>query len=201
MQETVKRRSRLSWLSLISALIFFIPSTEILAIIFGIWALVKIHKHRQILKGEFMAVAGIILGTMKLLFLVILAALLFVITPSLKPNLLEVKQNIKIAKVHIDFLYLEQLIDDYYKQDNRLPENLLILRESGLVKTLPPDPFSKNKEIYKYKPKDEARKFYSRADFLIYSLGPDGDDDGAQEQYSTVTNDGDIIKVGIIRKE
>jgi hypothetical protein len=199
MEEITKKRSKYAITSFLLSLIFFIPLTDILAVIFGIAALIKIHKFRHILKGESIAIVGIILGTIRLLFLVFMVVLFFAIAPQLKPNLREVKQNMRIAKVYIDFLRLEQLVNKYYQEYQKIPPDLLILKKKGLVKTLPRDPFSKNKQIYRYKPKGQIKKVYPKADFLIYSVGPDADDDEARKQYSTKDGDGDIIKIGRVK--
>jgi len=199
MQKVLSRRSKLPTASFLLSLIFFVPLTEILAIILGIVALVRIHKSHHTLKGEALAVLGIIFGAIRLLFLIIITVLLVITAPHIKPSFLEARQNVKVAKVYIDFLRLEQLINEYYGQHQETPGNLLILKESGMVKTLPVDPFSENGQIYKYKSGRQVMEIDPKADFLIYSVGPDSHDDGGRKQYSTQDKNGDIIKVGQIK--
>jgi len=68
-----------------------------------------------------------------------------------------------------------------------------------MVKTLPVDPFSENGQVYKYKSGKQVIEIDPKADFLIYSVGPDSHDDGGSKQYSTQDKNGDIIKVGQIK--
>ncbi len=199
MQKVLSRRSKLPIASFLLSLIFFIPLTEILAIILGIAALVRIHKSHHTLKGEALAVLGIIFGAIRLLFLIVITVLLIITAPHIKPSFLKARQNVKVAKVYIDFLRLEQLINEYYQQHQETPRNLLILKESGMVKALPVDPFSENGQIYKYKSGRQVIEIYPKADFLIYSVGPDSHDDGGHRQYSTQGKNGDIIKIGQIK--
>ncbi len=60
--------SRLAIASLILGILFFVPFAFLLAIIFGFVAMIKISKSKGALKGEGLAIAGLVLGGLMTLF-------------------------------------------------------------------------------------------------------------------------------------
>lgn len=62
------KTSGLSIASLVLGILFFIPFAPLLAIVFGIVALVKISKSKGEFKGEGMAIAGLVLGCLMIIF-------------------------------------------------------------------------------------------------------------------------------------
>ena len=200
MISDVKRRSPFSIASFLLGLVFFLPFIGILAIVFGIVALIKIHKHQEFLKGETFAILGIILGALNLIFWISVTVFVLSVAPQIKPRILKARENVQVAKVYVDFIYLEKVINDYYQKFKTLPGDLHVLQEAGLLKDLPKDPFSPEAQSYKYKTKDQIKKIYPKADFVIYSLGPDRDDDGGNMLYSSANNNGDIIKASTLER-
>ncbi|MCK4647935.1 type II secretion system protein GspG [bacterium] len=69
------KTSRLAIASPILGILFFVPFAPLLAIIFGITALIKISKSKGEIKGEGLAIAGVVLGGLMIIFNILVLAI------------------------------------------------------------------------------------------------------------------------------
>jgi len=85
--EQKRRTEGLAIASLVCGLFFIIPIlgaiTGVIAIILGIIALVQISKNKETLKGNGMAISGIIMGTIGIIIIPIIALLAAIAIPNL----------------------------------------------------------------------------------------------------------------------
>jgi hypothetical protein len=95
-----------------------------------------------------------------------------------------------------DLEKLKGIIIHYYKENKRLPEKLSELIPD-YIKELPLDLFNDKMESYRYMKREDK-------DFIIYSFGPDSDDDLGKIKYDYYKNgllsNGDIIIEGSVSK-
>lgn len=93
-----------------------------------------------------------------------------------------------IKAVREDLTDLVRAIHAYYKDNKNLPQSLAQLTSPiKYIETIPQDPFSDENNPYIYKFTDER--------FMLYSLGPDSDDDSGSMTYSPangIISNGDI---------
>lgn len=97
--QVVKKKNGLAIASVVLGIAFLIPFASILAIIFGIIALTKISKDKQHQFGGGMAIAGIIMGSVGLLFWFIVPLLATIAIPNyinfqLRAKTFEAKSNL-----------------------------------------------------------------------------------------------------------
>lgn len=65
------KTSGLAIASLVLGILFFVPLAPLVAIVFAIFALITISKSKGELKGEGMAIAGLVLGGLMILFIML----------------------------------------------------------------------------------------------------------------------------------
>jgi len=93
--------------------------------------------------------------------------------------------NLYLRKVESDLNSLSNSISEYYQKNKKLPQSL-----SELSIDIPADLFSGSDAPYKY-------KVINNSTCIVYSLGPDSDDDKGLVEYSRknhLISDGDIVK-------
>lgn len=89
-----------------------------------------------------------------------------------------------------DLNSLTNAINNYYKKNKKLPRSL-----ADLSVDIPVDLFSDNNAPYQY-------KVISNVSYVLYSLGPDSDDDNGLVEYirkEHPISDGDIIKKVVVQ--
>lgn len=99
--------------------------------------------------------------------------------------------KVYMNKIEKDFKLLSDAVKDYYKQKGVLPAELSQLANPvAYIKAVPSDPFSDGNEPYHYTADTDGWK--------IYSVGPDGHDDGGSDKYNSLEGIyyGDIIEEG-----
>jgi hypothetical protein len=108
------------------------------------------------------------------------ASLLSILFPALN----RVTDLARAAESHDDLASIVAALESFKGKEGRYPAELGELVESGLLKKLPCDPFSKDAAVsYVYKPTGDG--------YLLYSRDEDRDDDGGTE--GRTNRDGDIV--------
>lgn len=99
-----------------------------------------------------------------------------------------------LKKVKEDIEFLGEEIQDYYRENQKLPQTLSdLLKPTPYISYIPLDLFNDNEAPYVY-------KVIAKTTCRIYSLGPDSDDDLGETVYqepeegSLSISDGDIVK-------
>lgn len=123
MTEQQKKTLGLAVASLVIGCLFWFPLLGILfglvALILGIIALVKINKDKEHLKGEGMAIAGIVMGALSVLmipFVALLAAIAI-------PNLLRARLNANEAAAQADIRSLSTALETYAVDNGVYPSS------------------------------------------------------------------------------
>jgi len=102
-----------------------------------------------------------------------------------------------INEANISLSSLAKAIRAYYNDNKKLPNKLSQLTEPvAYIKVVPQDPFSDEGKPYIYGISDNG--------FVLYSLGPDSDDDsGAKQHYleNGFISNGDLIIKGKVTKK
>jgi len=100
------------------------------------------------------------------------------------PNFPAVHKVLHKRKAKTEALITSLALLRYKKSENGLPENLEKLVSAGYLRSLPLDPYSNKALVYKT----------VGDDFLLYSFGPDFDDDcGVRIDKSADKSDGDYV--------
>ena len=127
--------SRLAIASLILGILFFIPFAPLLAIVFGIIALVKISKSKGELKGQGMAIAGLVLGGLIIILNIgILASIAL-------PRFMIQQNKAKEGAAWADLDTMTTAMEMYYLDCNSYPpgrgkEKRAAVGSDGLVKNV-----------------------------------------------------------------
>ncbi|MFH1621914.1 MAG: DUF4190 domain-containing protein [Candidatus Omnitrophota bacterium] len=124
MTEIQKKTLGLATTSLIFGCLALIPLLGIfpalLAIILGIVALVKISNNKDTLKGNGLAISGIVLGAIGLIMLPIIAMLAAIAIP----NLLRARHNANEAGAIYNMKVISTAAQSYNAVNDRFPENI-----------------------------------------------------------------------------
>jgi hypothetical protein len=99
----------------------------------------------------------------------------------------------KIKKVDTKLRFLSTALIFYHQDHGAFPENLYqITTPTAYFIEIPRDPFSPDNTIYEYKALEDE------SEIIIYSYGPDNDDDKGEKIYDPTNgynrSDGDMIR-------
>jgi hypothetical protein len=123
----------------------------------------------------------------------------YIAKPAARKPTLTIKEQ--VAAVELDLKILELALGDYFSTHNTFPENLMSLTTPlSFIKTIPNDPFNMQpilfaKTEHPYTYIKQGKEGAARA--IIYSYGPDMDDDNASVIYNPqlgTISDGDIVR-------
>ena len=103
-------------------------------------------------------------------------------------NEMTLEQKLQYATTNLRSIHTA--LESWKIDHKSYPDNLFVLTTPIAYMTrIPKDPFTQN-EVFRYKK-------ISDEDFLLWSVGPDGKDDGGQilfNQNNGVTSSGDIVR-------
>lgn len=147
MTEMQKKTLGMAVLSLVLGCLFIIPLLgmlfSLLAIIFGIIALVKISNNKETLKGNGLAIGGIALGALGIVIIPILALLAAIAIP----NLIRARLATNEAAAKATVTTLSTGIEAYAAGNNgQYPLSVSQLEQAKYI----PDGFTKNRLGYTY---------------------------------------------------
>jgi type IV pilus assembly protein PilA len=130
MTETQRKTLGIAVASLVLGCLFIIPLLGILcslvAVVLGIVALVKINKHKETYKGEGLAIAGIVLGSVGILVIPVIALMAAIAIP----NLLRARISANEAAAKSSLRTVSTAVETYVSANNgRYPSSGDDLRE------------------------------------------------------------------------
>lgn len=193
MEPTIERKT--SALAIWSIVLSFIPLGGFLGLILGILAKARIADHRDRLKGDGLAIAGMVLGGLNLLATCVLAMVAAIAIPSY----LKAREHGLESKVRANATSVQMAVEDYAGEHNG--EYPYSARE---IPTKGTNPFTKQEEgvrdpgfspgsvSYEY---DEVSGLYS---IRGYSKSPTGGDSG-DGVVVTLQNDETEAREGRVR--
>jgi type II secretory pathway pseudopilin PulG len=103
-----------------------------------------------------------------------------------------IAQNVEVARA--DLRYLHTALESWKVDNKTYPDNLFVLTTPvAYITQVPNDPFTQNAVI--------NYKKISDTDFMLWSVGPDGKDDGGRilfNQNNGFNSPGDIVRTPTI---
>lgn len=114
------KTSGLAIASLVLGILFFVPFAPLLAVIFGIIALVRVSKSKGALKGKGMAIAGLVLGCLMTLFTIFVLTLVSLVPVAL-PRFMLQQEKAKEGAAWADIDAMTTAMEMYYLDCNSYP--------------------------------------------------------------------------------
>ena len=129
-KEQKKKTLGLAIASLIFGCLFFIPFLGILfgvtALVLGIIALVSISKNKKTVKGQGLAITGIVLGSIG----VIVIPILIVITGVFAPAVLKSSEKARMESAKVALRAIATAYESYYVDNNKYPTSIADVTEA-----------------------------------------------------------------------
>lgn len=129
-QAQKKKTLGLAIVSLVFGCLFLIPFLGILfslaAIVLGIIALVSIGKNKKTVKGQGLAITGIVLGSIGLIVIPILA----VTTAIFVPTVLKSTEKAHMESAKVALRAIATAYESYYVDNNRYPTSIAEVTET-----------------------------------------------------------------------
>lgn len=106
--------------------LFFIPFLGLAAIVLGIVALVSISKSKKTIKGQGLAITGIVLGSIG----VIVVPILFIATAIFAPVVLKSSEQARMESAKLALRTIATAYETYYADNNTYPSSIAELTET-----------------------------------------------------------------------
>ena len=130
MTKAQKKTLGLAIVSLVFGCLFLIPFLGILfslaAIVLGIIALVTISKNKKTVKGQGLAIAGIVLGSLGVIVIPIIA----VTTAIFVPGVLKSSEKARMESAKVALRAIASAYEYYYADNNKYPTSIAEVTET-----------------------------------------------------------------------